>query len=62
MAKEIRARLTEIEYEEVKKFRERYKGMVAEAEAAGLPPEKVNHGWYKGKHWSLHCSIRPLKP
>lgn len=54
MAKQIRARLTPTEFEVIKQFRERYKGMVAEAEAAGIPAESVNHGWYKGKHWSLH--------
>lgn len=50
MPKQIRARLSEAEYDVVKRFR----GMAAEAEAAGIPPESVNHGWYKCKSWSLH--------
>lgn len=47
---QIRPRLTEVEWELVQKYR----GVAKECEAAGIPPESVNHGWYKGEHWSLH--------
>lgn len=42
------------EYDAFKKFITDYRGMVAETENAGIPATSVNHGWYKGKHWSLH--------
>jgi hypothetical protein len=35
-------------------FTEDYAGVIAECEVAGIPAEAVNHGWYKGKQWSLH--------
>jgi len=54
MSKQIRARLTPAEFDAVKKFRETYRGVVTECENAGIPAESVNHGWYKGEHWSLH--------
>ena len=50
----IRARLTESEYEVIKKHRENFKGVVDECDVAGIPAGSVNHGWYKGEHWSLH--------
>lgn len=50
MAKQIRARLNEKEYELI----QQYRGMVEEAQRAGIPAQSVNHGWFKGKHWSLH--------
>lgn len=28
--------------------------LAQECETIGIPIENVNHGWYKGKHWSLH--------
>lgn len=54
MTKQVRARLTPAEYEVVKQYRETYKGVVEECEVAGIPADSVNHGWYKGKSWSLH--------
>ncbi len=31
-----------------------YQGVIDECEIAGIPADSVNHGWYKGKSWSLH--------
>lgn len=27
--------------------------LAAECESVGIPLDKVNHGWYKGQHWSI---------
>lgn len=54
MPKEIRPRISEQEWTALQKLRESYKGVAAECETAGIPVESVNHGWYKGEHWSLH--------
>ena len=35
-------------------FKIDYQGVINECEVAGIPAESVNHGWYKGKQWSLH--------
>jgi len=35
-------------------FKVDYQGVIDECEIAGIPAESVNHGWYKGKAWSLH--------
>ena len=31
-----------------------FQGVIDECEVAGIPAGSVNHGWYKGKAWSLH--------
>lgn len=31
-----------------------FQGVIDECEVAGIPADSVNHGWYKGKAWSLH--------
>ncbi|MBC7381891.1 MAG: hypothetical protein H7296_02730 [Bacteroidia bacterium] len=31
-----------------------FEGVIRECETAGIPASSVNHGWYKGKAWSLH--------
>lgn len=35
-------------------YRRKNAALEAECNAVGIPYESVNHGWYKGKHWSLH--------
>lgn len=53
--KEIRPRISEDEYEVVKSYRERNKGITGECEAVGIDLKNVNHYWYKGEHYSINA-------
>lgn len=59
MAKQIRSRLTEEEYNVILDYRKRYHGLTKECEAGGLPMEAIDHGWLKTKEWSLHFKTDP---
>ena len=51
----IRPRLTEDEYEVIKAYRERNKGISEECGAVGIDLKDVNHYWYKGEHYSINA-------
>lgn len=38
----------------IDRIKESNPALAAECDTVGIPIEKVNHGWYKGKFWSLH--------
>jgi hypothetical protein len=49
----FRPRITREEFEVVKNFRERHKGLVKECEDKGINPSDVTQYWFKGKHFSI---------
>jgi hypothetical protein len=58
---EYRPRLTQEEYEIIKKFREENKALSNECESVGIDLKNVNHYWYKGEHFSIHAKgAKPL--
>jgi len=50
-----RPRLTEDEFEIVKEYRNRNKGIAGECEAVGIDLKDVKHYWYKGEHYSINA-------
>jgi hypothetical protein len=56
---EVRPRLSEIEYELFKAFKEKHKALIEECEAAGVPASQVSHYWYKSEHFSLFVKQKP---
>lgn len=51
----IRPRLTEEEYEVIKSFRGRNKGLSEECDTVGIDIKDVKHYWYKGEHYSINA-------
>lgn len=53
-----RLRLKDDEYNLIIDYREKFKGVTAECDNAGIPFESVDRGWYKGKLWSLNFDTK----
>ena len=51
----LRPRITEDEFEVVKEYRNRNKGIAGECEAVGIDLNDVKHYWYKGEHYSINA-------
>jgi hypothetical protein len=56
---EVRPRLTEIEYELWKAFREKHQALITECETNGIPAAQVSHYWFKSEHFSLFVKQQP---
>lgn len=51
---EIRPRLTEDEFDLVKRYRERHGALATECDAKGIPITDVSYYWYKGENFSIN--------